>query len=89
MNTFTELLTLEPDCYGIGDGCLVDTFALLEFEKDAVNYVNGGDPLPLYNPLHEEKVEKWLAKYVGTPVTVVDHNKVFAQDGTYLGIYYI
>jgi hypothetical protein len=88
---FTATLTAEPDCYGIGDGCLIDAYALAEFNGDC-NRVAKGLPLQQLTPdlfADTKAATDWIDSFVGQTVTVTDCDKVFAEDGTYLGVYYI
>lgn len=83
---FTATLTAEPDCYGIGDGCLIDVYALAEFNGDCKHVAKG---LPLAPTLFAEDKAAWIDSFIDQTVTIIDYTKVFAEDGTYLGVYYI
>lgn len=73
-----EILTLEPDCWGLGDnGLLIDDFKIED---------NYGGLIPLED---ENAINAILAPYIGTEVTIMQDDHVYAADGTYLGTYYV
>lgn len=87
--TFTTILTADEDCYGIGIGCLINKFAIAEFNSDCEKAVNGSKLATLSTMFQDDTaVAEWLDSFVGQPVTVIDHDRVYASDGTYLGVFY-
>lgn len=72
------LLTEQVDCWGLGDGSLIDNFK--EIDPVSGNLVEIED---------EEKIDALLAPYIGTEVMIMKDGNVYASDGTYLGDYYV
>jgi hypothetical protein len=72
-----EVLTLEPDCWGLGDGCLVDDFKIEGPE---------GDLVPLED---EDKIDDILRPYIYLECMIMQDGNVYAPDGKYLGTHYI